>query len=80
MGSKKVTVGYKELQGVIRGYSGLQGAHCATRDYKGLPDVTEVTKDYTGLQGNTRAYRGLQGVSGASKLLHWVTWGYNGLQ
>ena len=63
------------LEGVIRGYSGLQGEHGATRGSKGLPKVIEVTKDYPGLQGVTWGYTWLQGLQGSYRRLVEVTRG-----
>ena len=69
------------LQGVPRCYKGLQRVTRGTLCYKGLPDVTEITRVYRVIQGGVQGVtRWLQGVSGASKLLHAVKWGYNSLK
>ena len=67
------------MQGVRKGYRGLQGI---TGNDKGLPGLKEgynglqwVTKSYKGLQTVENGYTGLQGlkrVSGKEKALHRV--------
>ena len=54
MGIHGDTGGYRELQGVTRGYKGV------TRGYRGLQGDTGGTRGYRGLQGITGGYKGLQ--------------------
>ena len=51
--SRSITLGYRRLQGMIGGYSILQGG---TRDYKRLQ---EVTTNQEGIQGVRGVYIGL---------------------
>ena len=51
----------KELQGVTRGYRGLQGVR------GNYITIQEVTVGNLGLHGVKRVYRGLQGVTGVKR-------------
>ena len=54
-------MGYRGLQGVTRGNSGLQGITGVTRGYRRLQEVTGCDER---LKGETWGYRGAQGATG----------------
>ena len=48
-----------EIQGVTRGYRGLEGF---TRGYRGLQGVTGGYKGLQGVKGDDKAFKGLQRI------------------
>ena len=63
---------------VNRDYRGLQGVQGVTRGYKGIQRVTRGYREYRGLQGDTEGYKGLQGVTkgyrGSDMLMLFLKW------